>query len=253
MLARWLGLALIPTLATAAHAQAPGEYVPEDAPTPPSAAPVVVVDPCGGCINPMRNRFAIGLNVGGMSVSVDDDVNQTETKFRTGELSIRYRMTPHFELELLLSGGRQVLEDNSDGELAMGGGTLAARYRFRPDRQWNWWLMAGLGSTVIERVDSTKDERNNAQRGHVAFGIGLERRFNRFAIHAEFRGLAIGDRSDGMSGDTLTPTPPPTATPEPGGMTLPPPLPPNPSDPSDSRTGAHLSGGQFNIGASFYF
>ena len=43
----------------------------------------------------------------------------TAIPFHTSELSLRYRMTPHLELELLLSGGRQALEDGSDGELAM--------------------------------------------------------------------------------------------------------------------------------------
>lgn len=246
MSARWLALALVPTFATVAHAQAPGDTTPEAAPVPPSAAPMVIENPCGGCVDPMRNRFALGLNVGGMSVTVDDDVAQTETKFRTAELSIRYRMTPHFELELLLSGGRQVLADNTDGDLAMGGGTLAARYRFRPDRAWNWWLMAGLGATVIEHQDSTKEARNNAQRGHAAFGVGLERRFRHLAIHAEMRGVGMGERNDAMNGGP-TVRPPQTDT---GGTPNPPLVPPNVSD---TRTGAALSGGQFTVGASFYF
>jgi len=248
---RWLGLALVPAFVTVAHAQAPGETSPDPAPTPPSATPVVVENPCGGCIDPMASRFALGVNVGGMSVTVDDDVDQTETKFSTAELSIRYRATLHLDLELLLSGGRQVLDDGSDGDLAMGGGTLAARYRFRPTRAWNWWLMGGLGGTVIERHDSTKDERANAQRGHVAFGVGLERRFHHFALHAEFRVLGISPRNDNMSGNTAPPDPRPPVTD--GSMQPPPSLPPNPTFAGDPRTGADLSAGQFTVGASFYF
>ena len=146
----------------------------------------------------MRRRWAVGLNLGGMSLTVDGDESATETQFSTGELSIRYRATPRFELELLLSGGRQVLEDGEEGDLAMGGGTLAARYRFRAEHRWNWWLMGGLGMTVIERHDSTDEQRDSAGRAHVAFGIGLERRFHRFAIHAELRGVAMGAREDAM-------------------------------------------------------
>ncbi|MBA2538349.1 MAG: outer membrane beta-barrel protein [Deltaproteobacteria bacterium] len=201
---------------------------PEEPPTPPSAVPVIVTDPCGGGVSVMAHRFAVGINLGAMSVTADDDVAQNETQFRTAELSIRYRATPHFELELLLSGGRQVLEDGEDGELAMGGGTLAARYRFRPHRAWNWWLMGGLGATVIERHDSSEEARDAANRGHVAFGIGLERRFRRLALHAELRGMAMGPRSDEMETD--------------GRGSL-----------GDPRTAANLSGGQFNFGASFYF
>lgn len=227
--ARLVGLA-VPLFASAtALAQAPGETEPEVAPAPPSAAPVVTSDPYRGGVDVMRRRFALGVNLGGMSLTADDDVDQTETQFRTAELSIRYRATPHLELELLLSGGRQVLEDGEDGDLAMGGGTLAARYRFRIDRPWNWWLMGGIGGTVIERADSTEEQRDSAQRSHVAFGVGLERRFHRFALHAELRGVAMGPRSDDMET-------------RPGSNTL-----------GDTRTARDLSGGLFNLGASFYF
>lgn len=232
--ARLVGLALPLFASATALAQAPGETSPEVEPAPPSASPVISSDPCSGGVDVMRRRWAVGVNLGAMSLTVDDDVDQTETQFRTGELSIRYRATPHLELELLLSGGRQVLEDGEDGDLAMGGGTLAARYRFRIDRPWNWWLMGGIGGTVIERHDSTEEERSNAQRGHVAFGVGLERRFRRLAIHAELRGVAMGMRSDSMeTADVPT---------RPGSGTV-----------GDPRTGRDLSGGQFNLGASLYF
>lgn len=222
-----LGL-LIPLFsASTALAQAPGEVAPDPEPVPPSASPTITSNPYSAGIDVMRRRWAVGLNLGGMSLTVDDDATGTETQFRTGELSIRYRATPHFELELLLSGGRQVLEDGEDGELAMGGGTLAARYRFRAEHRWNWWLMGGLGMTVIERASSTKEQRDSAGRAHVAFGIGLERRFNRFAIHAEMRGMAMGPREDEM--DVL------------------------PQRTVDPRTAQNLSAGQFNLGASFYF
>jgi len=243
MQARWLAPALVLAFARTASAQAPGETSPEPMPLPPSAAPVVIVaDPCGGCIDPMRNRFSIGVNFGGMGVSIADDDSGNETQFSTAELSIAYRLTPHFDLQLLLSGGRQTLEDGSDGDLAIGGGTLAARYRFRPDRAWNWWLLAGLGTTVIERHESTKEQRDAAQRGHFAFGIGLEHRWRHFALNAELRGVAMSERSDAMD--------PVPATPQPG--TGGDPLPPTIS-PSDVRTAGELSGGQFTIGASFYF
>lgn len=195
-------------------------------PTPPSSTPVIVDNPCGGGVHVMQRRFAVGVNFGGMSVTADDGASTTD--FRTAELSIRYRATRHLELELLLSGGRQALEDGTDGELAMGGGTLAARYRFRPHRRWNWWLMAGLGGTVIERHQSTEQQRSGAQRGHFAYGIGLEHRWNRLGIHAELRGMAMGPREDEV-------------------MTLP------TRAVSDVRTGSDLTGGQFSLGASLYF
>jgi Outer membrane protein beta-barrel domain len=237
-----LGLAAVPLLlvSSSAFAQAPGEIEPSYAQPPPTyapAPPAVVVSPCNCEVDPMRHRFAVGINVGGYSVSPADtgDREVETTDFRAAELSLRYRFTPHFELELLLSGGRQVLEDDSDGALAMGGATLAARYRFRPTRAWNWWLMGGLGGTVIENHESTQDERDNATRGHVAFGIGLERRFRQFAIHAELRGIALGERKDQQDMDVpQTGTKPPAIT-------------------DDVRTNRELSAGQFTIGASMYF
>ncbi|MEO8701834.1 MAG: outer membrane beta-barrel protein [Kofleriaceae bacterium] len=237
-----LGLLVAPLLlaSSSAFAQAPGEMEPSYSQPPPTYAPAppVAESPCNcGEVNPMAHRFAVGINFGGYSVSAADtgDREAVDTDFRMAELSLRYRFTPHFELELLLSGGRQVLEDDSDGELAMGGATLAARYRFRPTRAWNWWLMGGLGGTVIERHDSTEEQRDNASRGHVAFGIGLERRFRQFAIHAELRGLALGERKD--QEDMTVPQ---TGT-----------RPPIVND--DVRTTSELSAGQFTIGASMYF
>lgn len=222
-----LGL-LIPLLsASTALAQAPGEVSPDPEPVPPSATPTISSNPCSAGIDVMRRRWAVGLNLGAMSLTVDGDESATETQFSTGELSIRYRATPRFELELLLSGGRQVLEDGEEGDLAMGGGTLAVRYRFRAEQRWNWWLMGGLGMTVIERAESTEEQRDAAGRAHVAFGIGLERRFHRFAIHAELRGVAMGAREDAM--EVL------------------------PQRTLDPRTAENLSAGQFNVGASFYF
>lgn len=229
-MSRRFGLALaLPLFASAtAFAQAPGETSPYE-PTPPSSVTPVVVDPCAGGIPVMARRFAVGVNLGGMSVVADDDVNATETQFRIGELSLRYRMTRHLELELLLSGGRQALEDGTDGELAMGGGTLALRYRFRPHRPWNWYLMAGFGATVIERHNSTEEQRSTAQRGHFAFGVGIEHRWRVLGVHAEIRGVGMGPREDD------------------GAMILP------VRGNSDPRTARDLSGGQFNIGASLYF
>jgi len=250
-MARWLGLALVPAFVGVAHAQAPGETEDSGYAQPPPVQPsyqpyqppVVATDPCGGsCIDPMRSRFSIGVNVGGMGVTVDDDETGTETQFRTAEFTLAYRLGRRVDLQLLLSGGRQELEDGEDGDLAMGGGTLAVRYHFRPERKLNWYLMFGLGTTVIERADSTKEQRDAAYRPHAAFGVGLEYRFNHFALNAEIRGVGMGEREDAMDVPTTTPVP------EPGGRN---PLPPDTT--SDPRFGQSLSGGQFTLGASFYF
>jgi hypothetical protein len=241
-----LGLFVVaPLFVTAtAYAQAPGEVTPQPYYEPQPTAPVVT-DPCSGGRDVMAHRFAVGLNLGGMSIATEETEEGNETNFRTAELSIRYRATPRFEIELLLSGGRQVLEDDTDGDLAMGAGTLAARYRFRPHRAWNWWLMGGLGATTIERHDSTKDQRDDASRPHLAFGVGLERRFRRLALHAEIRMMAIGPRADSEEMDVAVP-------PATDDGSQPQPLPPiEPTN--DVRRAEELSAGQFTVGASFYF
>jgi hypothetical protein len=115
----------------------------------------------------------------------------------------------------------------------MGGGTLGVRYRFRPNRAWDWWLGAGLGATVIERHDSTEEARDAATRPHFAFGIGLERRWNRFALNADVRMMAIGPREDQSETEPATGVV--------GRL------------PADIRGAEELSAGVFTFGASYHF
>jgi hypothetical protein len=220
----------ITALATTAHAQAPGQM-----PGPPAPGYYEPAPPVRESV--MARRWAIGLNLGAFTAtpnSANPGDPDADANFRTAELSIRYRATYHLELELLLNGGRQVLDDDSDGDLAMGGGTLGLRYRFRVERPWNWWLMGGLGGTIIERHDSSEAERDGAMRPHVAVGVGLERRFRRFAIQAEFRMLGIGPRDDAE----MT-----VVDGRPDGSDVQ--IPPAPSE--------ELTGGSLTFGASFYF
>ncbi len=236
-----LGLALAaPLLATAtAHAQAPGQVDPTTAPAPVvDPTPVVVAPPA--YLDVLAHRFSVGLDLAAWSVADENDT--TEADFRGADLALRFRMTPRLEAELVLSGGRQVLDDGEDGELAMGGGTLGLRYRFLPGRPWDFWLGAGLGATVIERHDSTSDERDAANRPHAALSLGVERRWRRFAIHADVRMVALGARNDQL--DMAAPPPQVDGEPVPD-------LPPQPAP--DLRTAESLSAGVFSLGASFYF
>lgn len=222
---RLLGLALVLATGTA-QAQAPGEVVP-DAPPAPCARESV-----------MAHRWAIGLSFGGLGVAPDDAPDAADTNFRIGEVAVRYRASRRFELELALSGGRQVLDDDSDGELAAGSVVFGLRYRFMPEQRWNWWLMAGLGASVIARHDAGDDERDAAQRPLGMFGIGVERRFHHFALQAELRAIGMGERSDAM--DDV-----PVATDVMGGTA--------PAVVIDEPASDSLSGGTFTIGASYYF
>jgi hypothetical protein len=236
MTPRLLVLGLAPLLATAtARAQAPGEVAPEAAPP--------VVDPCGGRESVMARRFAIGVSFGGLGVAPEGAADGAETNFNIGELAIRYRASRRFELELAMSGGRQALDEGEEGELAAGSVTFGLRYRFRPEHKWNWWLMAGLGASVIARADANDDEREAAQRPVGMFGIGLERRFRRFALQAELRAVGMGPRADAMDPKDLP------VVADDGGMA------PEvaPRVPIQEVGSEDLSGGTFTIGASYYF
>jgi hypothetical protein len=240
MHARLLAFSLAPLFATSlAHAQAPGEFVPPPAapaPDGPCAAP------CGGCSHTesvMANRWAIGLSVGTMSLAPEDQPDD-QTAFGIGQLALRFRATPHLELELAVGGGREQRADNQQGDLEVNTATIAARYRFRPEAAWNWFVMGGLGGASITRHDATKQERDDAAQPLGTLGIGIERRFHHFALQAEARAIGIGDKH--VNDDQMAAAP--TAS-QPGAMatTTSPPVTPN-----EKR-----SGGALSIGLSYYF
>jgi hypothetical protein len=238
MTPRLLALSLAPLLAAgSAFAQAPGE-MPAAPPPPPSSPAPAMPDPCARP-SVMAHRWAIGLSVGGYSVASPEAIEGESSQFRVAELAVRYRATRRIELELAMFGGREVLEDNTEGDLATGSVTLALRYRFRPERRWSWFLMAGLGGTVVAPHQSTADEREGATRPLGMLGIGVERRFRRFALQAELRTVGIGPREDAMD-------PVPVAD---GGV--PQPLPRLPG--AAVMHAEQLSAGMFTLGASYYF
>jgi len=195
-----LGVALVPLfVAATAHAQAPGEWTPpvegpSYAPPPPQ---VVVVAP------PRRDtRFSIGLNAGSTGISPSNHEGDS-VDFDGASLSFRYRPWDHLELQLDLGGGRQSVNDGdhiSDGDLAMGYGTLAARYRFNPHARWNWFLSAGIGVMTVAPHDATQDVIDAAQRPLFTFGGGVEWRLAyRFALQFSLEGIAAGQTDEEMN------------------------------------------------------
>jgi hypothetical protein len=244
-----LALTLLTAGSTAAFAQAPGDYdgdgsmapgspqpppyqpqyAPQYAPPPPQ---MIIVVPEG--INPMRDRWSVGLSIGSFGVAQNngDGTSGDTTKFDVGELSLRFRVIPHLELELAIGGGNQRLDDGTKGDTQMQTVALAARWRFAIHSHWNWWLMSGLGVTSITSQNASSDEMSAAQRPMVEAGIGLEHRWDHFALQAELKGMALGPTkntdqpvvaADGSTASTTT---------------------------SD---GTSYSGGQFTVGASYYF
>ena len=232
-----------------AYAQAPGEMEAGEGVGPGGVAPIVVASPCGcgGAIgNVMENRWAVGVSVGSVSLAQRNTGND-QTQFDIGQLSIRYRATLHLEVELALGGGSEQLQDGSQGDHQVNMAAFNLRYRFRPQAKWNWWLMGGLGGLSVTEQGATDQDRQNAQRPFMDVGIGIERRFRRFALHAELSALSIGPMKNEpvpeMAGVAAASTTPGT-----NGPNNPAPQPTMSSSPTDN-----LAGGQFTIGASYYF
>ena len=236
-----LAIPLLASLAATAHAQAPGEMTPMaygPAAGPSAVDPSVVAVPQ---VAVMANRWAVGLSAGSLSVAPKDQPDN-KTEFAIGSLSIRYRATYHLEVELALAGGQEKRQDGTPGDRQVNAGLIGLRYRFAADRHWNWWLGAGLGGISVAPVGATDQQKQDAQRPMGSLAIGLEHRWQQFALHAELRGFSVGQPQQDAA-------PPPTAMPVPqggNGMQPPPPQPvPAPSQ--------EQSGGMLTIGASYYF
>jgi len=215
--------------ATTAYAQAPGETLPEP------AAPIVYATPG---IPVMANRWAVGLSAGSLSIAPKDSPDN-KTQFGIGQLSLRYRATYHLELELAVGGGRQQLQDGTQGDLDVSTALLGFRYRFAAAEHWNWWLGAGIGGISVTQFGATDQQKQDAQRPMGAVGIGIEHRWQQFALQAELHGFGVGERQDQQDAA------PPKATPVANTMQPPPPTMTAPSN--------QQSGGMLTIGASYYF
>jgi hypothetical protein len=221
-------IVLLPTIA---FAQAPGSYYAQPPGETAPVAPVIVVP--ARQIEPMADRFAVNVNLGAFSVAPEDAPEGSETNFSLAELQLRFRATRRLEILLAFAGGRQQLDNEEEGDLAMDQVTLGLRFNFRPAHHWNWYLMAGFGSTLIAPHDTPEDLREDMRRNHAVFGIGLEHRWRHFALSAELRGVAVEEQEDMY--ETL---------PADGGSW---------EDSASLMDGRELGGGQFTIGGSYYF
>lgn len=217
---------LVPLLVAAtANAQAPGET--------PVEAPVTVTVPAPE-VAVMANRWAVGLSAGSVSIAPKDQPDN-KTDFGIGQLSLRYRATYHLELELAVGGGREQLQDGTQGSRETNIGMLGLRYRFCADRHWNWWLGGSIGSISVTQTGATDQEKQDAQRPLGALAIGVEHRWQQFALHAELRAFGVGEpKNQDQTMPVVT-----NAQQQPPAMTSP---------SSDQQ-----SGGMFTIGASYYF
>lgn len=218
-MSKWIA-AVMTFAAGTAYAQAPGEsYDNPPAYGPYYAQPPAVVAPAPQ----LPGRFSIGLNMQGASFAPNNVEDAETADFEGASIAFRYRPWRKVSLELSLGGGRQSV-DGMEGDLAMGTGTLAARYHFNQQNKWNFWLLFGVGATTIARHNASDEEIDAAQRPHIAVGAGVEYRFTNFALQVELRGLGLGQTEDEQM-----------------------------LQEQGVYTGEGISGGMMTLGASYYF
>lgn len=173
-----------------AFAQAPGDTEPSGdgafaAPGMVTPAPVVVVT------QPPVRRWSISLGVGGLELAPHSMPDAT-ADFDIASLAVRYRAWRHLEVELAFAGGDE--SENADGynaQRSVSQAVLALRYRFRPERHWNWWLMAGIGALQIDSPQLDSEQRDKATKSTLQFGLGTEYRWTQFALGFEARAVGV--------------------------------------------------------------
>jgi hypothetical protein len=242
-----LVLASLVLSTTAASAQAPGDYYEGDI-APPGMAPVAP-EPAPAPPPVRQRRWSIGLNVGSLGVAPHAQP-ENQTEFSVGQLALRYRPWRRLEIELALGGGTEEYDDGTKGDRQVSTSVLALRYRFNPQKRWNWWLMAGMGSFAVTSTYASDEEKEASVQSTLQFGVGIERRWRRFALQLELRAVGVAPNEEGDvvydGGGADMPT---------GGSTdekMEPVRPPyDPYYSPSTRDG--WKGGQTTIGASYYF
>lgn len=183
-------IVLVPAVAFADYDYS-GDYYAGPSATPVTPA-VVAPQPAPPAV--FNSRWSFGFAVGTASFAPEGDPD-AKADFDMGQLALRYRGWRHLELELAMGGGSMdIPEDMRDvtGEYEISQVTLAAKYRFNVQNHWNWWLMAGVGSTTIAPKGAGEEQRSENERPHGLVGIGLEYRWTKFALQAEAKAIKLG-------------------------------------------------------------
>ena len=151
VLAPVVAVGAVAATASTAFAQAPGDQ-------PGFAAPgCEVIAPVSPAAAVMARRWAVSLGVGTATYAPTGSPDD-KSQFSIGELAVRYRATPHLELELSGTGGQ--LANGND--LEVHSVTAGLRYRMRPGHAWDWYLLGGLGATELVTAEATDAERSAA-------------------------------------------------------------------------------------------
>lgn len=182
-----------------AYAQPPGDVAPTQPGQPIGPMPGVTAAPPSAPKPPsvMDRPFSVELNFGWIGLSIDDDTQNDAGQmgldpvtFGMAELAGRYRFMPNVEVGVTLVGGGAM-----KGDASMGGLYIDGRYRFLAERSWNPYAYLSLGIVSVARDEGAMDDED-AGRGSLRLGAGLEKRFPRFGVHADLRFVAIGENKD---------------------------------------------------------
>jgi hypothetical protein len=226
-------------VATAAYAQAPGDAgTYDEATSAPGMTEPVTIAPTPP--PPRQRRWSVGLGVGSLSLAPHSNPDYP-TEYAVGQLAVRFMPTRHLEIELAFAGGAEKLEDGTEGQREVTQGVASLRYRFAPGRRWNWWLMAGMGSLAVTQREASKEERDIAEQSTLQFGVGLERRWRRFALQLELRAVGVKATDEAMPDVVVT------EPSRPGDMSVP------PKEPPTASYNDGMAGGQLVFSGNYYF
>ena len=148
---------------------------------PGEAAPAVIV-----AAAPELPRWSVGLDLSSISLA-DKNTPDQKTEWGGGGLQIGFRLFPHWELGLDLTGATEKRADGGDGRRLMLP-MLTAKWHPAPYARWDFYVLGGVGGAAIYDA-SVKDPRSD--RASAALGVGIERRFGHLGVAAELRAIGV--------------------------------------------------------------
>jgi len=144
----------------------------------------------------MNHHVNLSVGFGFRDFQTNKSADNVEVVNAVLDLALRARVIPQLELGLAASGGLS-------SPTTSAGLFVDARWRHRPDREWNYFVGGMLGVVSIARRESpTADEK--AVRPALFVVLGLERRTPRWSIWVDVKG-------GGVMGNSAAPTPTDTA------------------------------------------
>ena len=207
-----LAFALVPSIASAEDELPPEAPATVDevevVPTAPRAAGPSMVPAVVVAAPPARPGDLVKrIGVTGRVVSLGLTDGTTETQYGGGGIAASYRINRRWEIVLALDA-----LDAPEGP-DLHSTTLAARFHLTPHKKWDWYAVAGIGGLHEVPLEGEAEANEGVTRGRFNLGVGLQRRWPRWSLGAEFQMVGVGPKeevTEPMS-TTARETTPPTA------------------------------------------